>query len=95
MRVTQVPENITLEQAATVPLGLATVTTGIWARGPGARSVSIPAPWEEGGETQNAGKPILVLGGTSNVGQYGTSPCPVLRGRLPLVLPLTLTNTRI
>ena len=47
------------------------MTTGIWARGPGARSVAIPAPWEEGGETQNAGKPILVLGGTSNVGQYG------------------------
>ena len=71
LRPLQIPENITLEQAATVPLGLATVTTGIWARGPGARSVAIPAPWEEGGETQNAGKPILVLGGTSNVGQYG------------------------
>ncbi|KAM5545171.1 hypothetical protein V8D89_001282 [Ganoderma adspersum] len=66
----KVPENITLDQAASVPLGLATVTTGIWVHTPGARSVSIPAPWEEGGETQNAGKPILVLGGTSTVGQY-------------------------
>ncbi|KAM5545169.1 hypothetical protein V8D89_001280 [Ganoderma adspersum] len=66
----KVPENITLDQAATVPLGLATVTTGIWVHTPGALSVSIPAPWEEGGETKNAGKPILILGGTSTVGQY-------------------------
>nr|VWO94976.1 Alcohol dehydrogenase 1 [Ganoderma boninense] len=66
----KVPENLTLDQAASIPLALATVTTGIWVHTPNALSVSIPAPWEAGGETQNAGKPILVFGGTSTVGQF-------------------------
>ncbi|PIL32961.1 hypothetical protein GSI_05079 [Ganoderma sinense ZZ0214-1] len=66
----KVPENLTLDQAASIPLALATVATGIWVHTPNALSVSIPAPWEEAGETQNAGKPILILGGTSTVGQH-------------------------
>ena len=68
----QIPENITFDQAASVPTCLATVVTGIWAHGPGASSIDLPAPWEEGGLTQFKGKAALIIGGSSSLGQYGT-----------------------
>lgn len=67
----QVPKNITIDQAASIPLGLATVATGLWGQHPQAKSAGFPAPWEEGGATKFAGKPILIIGGSSSVGQYG------------------------
>ena len=68
----QIPENITFDKAASVPTCLATVATGIWAHGPGASSIDLPAPWEEGGLTQFKGKAALIIGGSSSLGQYGT-----------------------
>lgn len=70
----KIPENISFDQAASIPLGLATVFTGIWNKDPEASSVGFPAPWEAGGETKFAGKPAFILGGSSSVGQYGVSP---------------------
>ena len=67
----QIPDNLTFDQAATVPLCLATVATGIWPHEPESHSVSFPAPWEEGGLTKFKGQPALILGGSSSVGQYG------------------------
>lgn len=63
----QIPENISFDQAASIPLGFATVFTVLW------NTNGFPAPWEEGGETRFAGKPIFIIGGASSVGQYGTS----------------------
>ena len=70
---TKIPDNISFDQAASIPLGLATVFTGIWNHDPKAKSVGFPAPWEEGGLTKFAGKPAFIIGGSSSVGQYGTS----------------------
>ncbi|TBU41503.1 GroES-like protein [Dichomitus squalens] len=66
----KIPENISFDQAASVPLGLATVTTGLWNHHPDAKSVHFTAPYEEGGQTKYAGKPAFILGGSSSVGQY-------------------------
>ncbi|PIL35329.1 hypothetical protein GSI_02054 [Ganoderma sinense ZZ0214-1] len=66
----KVPEHLTLDQAATVPLGLATVVTGLWNPHPDAKSIALTAPWEEGGQTKYAGKAAVILGGASSVGQY-------------------------
>ncbi|KAI0671357.1 GroES-like protein [Trametes maxima] len=68
--VAKIPDNITFDQAASIPLGLATVATGIYNHDPKAKSVSFTAPWEEGGSTLFAGKPAFILGGSSSVGQY-------------------------
>ena len=76
----QIPDNISFDQAASVPLGVATVATGIWAHHPEANSVDFPAPWEEGGKTKFVGQPVLILGGSSCVGQYGMLAS--LRGRV-------------
>ena len=35
-------------------------------------SVGLTAPWEEGGRSKYAGKPIVIFGGAGSVGQYGT-----------------------
>ena len=70
---TQIPDNISFDQAASIPSGLATVFTGIWSHHPKAQSVGFPAPWEEAGLTKFAGKPAFIIGGASSVGQYGTS----------------------
>ena len=67
----QIPENISFDQAASIPLGLATITTGLWNHHPDAKSAHLTAPYEGGGETKYAGKPIFILGGASSVGQYG------------------------
>ncbi len=70
----QVPKNISIDQAASIPLGLATVATGLWGHHPQAKSAHFPAPWEEDGTTKFAGKPVLIIGGSSSVGQYGMHP---------------------
>ncbi|KAI0091066.1 GroES-like protein [Irpex rosettiformis] len=69
----KIPKNITVDQAATIPLVLATAVLGLYgskasgsARGDGA---GLTPPWEEGGRGKYAGQPILVIGGSSAVGQ--------------------------
>ncbi|KAI0366170.1 GroES-like protein [Pilatotrama ljubarskyi] len=67
----KIPDNLTFDQAASVPLGLATAVCGLYNHfHPDAKSVALPAPWEEDASTQAIGKPILILGGASSVGQY-------------------------
>ncbi|MFK9312017.1 hypothetical protein ACJEKH_25885, partial [Escherichia coli] len=66
----KIPDNISFDQAASVPLGLATVFNGLWNHHKDAKSFSFPAPWEQGGLTKFEGKPALILGGASSVGQY-------------------------
>ena len=68
----QIPDNISFDQAASIPLALATVVTGIWAHEEGARSARLMPPWEEDGKTKYAGGVAFIVGGSSSVGQYGT-----------------------
>ncbi len=78
----QIPENISFDQAASVPLGLATVLVPNFNHNPQGKTASFTAPWEEGGKSKYAGKPAFILGGASSVGQYGAfiaKTRPVLR----------------
>ena len=70
-RDAQIPDNLTFEQVASVPLGLATAVCPIWTHHPEASTVNFPAPWEEGGATKYAGKPAFIIGGSTSVGQFG------------------------
>ncbi|KLO07406.1 GroES-like protein [Schizopora paradoxa] len=68
----KLPENISFEQAASIPLGLATAVVGLYAdnnRSEGVKKLQ-PAPWEAGGEGVYQGKSAIVLGGSSSVGQF-------------------------
>ncbi|KAI0326573.1 GroES-like protein [Cubamyces sp. BRFM 1775] len=66
----KIPDNVSFDQAASIPQGIATVVTGLYSHHPNAKTVNFPAPWEEGGTTKFAGKPAFVIGGASSVGQY-------------------------
>jgi len=63
----KIPPNVTFDQAASVPLGLATAVIGLYNTGVGAGFAPF---WEAGGAGKYAGKPIIVFGGSSSVGQY-------------------------
>ncbi|KAI9000500.1 GroES-like protein [Trametes punicea] len=67
----QIPENISFDQAASVPLALATVILALYNQQPNyPKTLHLKPVWEEGGTTEFAGKPALIIGGASSVGQY-------------------------
>lgn len=67
----KIPEGISFDQAASVPLGLATVVLALWDHNPRTeKSIRLTPPWEENGLAQYAGKPAFIIGGASSVGQY-------------------------
>ncbi|KAH8099583.1 GroES-like protein [Cristinia sonorae] len=56
----KIPDNLTFDQAATVPVGLTTATIGLYHETGGANLV---APWLEGGRGKYSGRPIVIFGG--------------------------------
>ncbi|KAH9921177.1 GroES-like protein [Epithele typhae] len=89
----KIPEGITFEQAATIPLGLGTAFCGLWNHDPAAKSIDFPAPWEEGG-AKFKGKPALILGGASSVGQYAIQLAK-LAGFSPIVTSASPRNAKM
>ena len=65
----EIPENISYEQAATIPIALTTAYTGLYSKKP--YGGGLEAPVEPTAVGKYAGSPIVVLGGSSSVGQYG------------------------
>ncbi|KIM59437.1 hypothetical protein SCLCIDRAFT_126262 [Scleroderma citrinum Foug A] len=63
----KIPENLTYDQAATVPLGFDTAAVGMYSEVLGAGLVP---PWRPEGQGKYSGKPILIMGGSSSVGSY-------------------------
>jgi hypothetical protein len=80
--VAKIPENITFDQAASVPLGLATAAIGFYdALDKGGAGLT--PPWEAAGAGKYKGRGTLILGGSSSVGQYGSSTVLVDYGSHP------------
>ncbi|KAI0751385.1 GroES-like protein [Daedaleopsis nitida] len=90
--VLQLPDNLSFDEAASIPLGLNTVLAGIWAHHPQASSVDLAAPWEEGGLTKYAGQPAFVVGGSSSVGQFAIQIAK-LQGFSPIITTSSLKHT--
>ena len=63
MHSIQIPKNVSLNQAASVPLGLVTPATSVWNHHTYGKSIGFVMPYEEGGDTKYAGKPTFTLGG--------------------------------
>ncbi|RPD72419.1 GroES-like protein [Lentinus tigrinus ALCF2SS1-7] len=67
----KIPDNISFDEAASVPLGLATVVLALYNQDPKSdKTLRFTPPWAEGGTSQFAGKPAFIIGGSSSVGQY-------------------------
>jgi NADPH:quinone reductase-like Zn-dependent oxidoreductase len=76
----QIPDNLSFDQASTIPLGLATAAVGLYQKKKERGGVELVAPWTESGRGKYAGQAIFIQGGASSVGQYGTlllSACQV------------------
>lgn len=72
----QIPASLSFDQAATIPVAFLAAVTGLFGeKGIGAGlnpDVEWPAP-------QQTGKTILVIGGSTSVGQYGASNSALCR----------------
>ncbi|KAI0283554.1 GroES-like protein [Russula brevipes] len=68
--ISKVPDNLTLDQASTIPLGLTTAAIGLYQKKQERGGAELVAPWADGGRGKYAGKPIYITGGASSVGQY-------------------------
>ncbi len=59
------------DSAAAVPVALTTAALGLYANQTERGGAGLTPPWEADGAQKYAGKPILILGGSSSVGQFG------------------------
>ncbi|KAI0371509.1 GroES-like protein [Pilatotrama ljubarskyi] len=90
-----IPENISFDQAASVPLGLATVVLALYNQLPNhPRTLGLKPFWEQGGTTEFAGKPIFITGGASSVGQYAIQVAKEA-GFSPIITTASLHNTEL
>jgi NADPH:quinone reductase-like Zn-dependent oxidoreductase len=64
--VGKTPKSITDDQAAGVTLATVAAVTGLYDK----TGRGLPPPWEKDGEKAGGGKAIVILGGSSSVGQY-------------------------
>ncbi|KAI0351750.1 GroES-like protein [Trametes cingulata] len=90
----KIPDNISFDQAASVPLGLATPIIGLYNHHPESNSIRLTPPWEEGGMAKYAGKPIFIIGGASSVGQY-TIQMAKLSGFSPIIATASPRNEQL
>ncbi|TCD68535.1 hypothetical protein EIP91_010460 [Steccherinum ochraceum] len=88
--VAKVPPSISLDEAASIPIAVNTAAVGLYtshAQGVGA-GVGLTAPWKAGASGKYAGQPILVIGGSSAVGQSSSLP------NFPVSAPSLLSSRR-
>ncbi|KAH9939852.1 GroES-like protein [Amylocystis lapponica] len=87
----KIPSQLSFDQAASIPLGLATAALGLYHISPAA-SAALSPPWEASGRGKYAGKPFAVFGGSSSVGQY-VIQLAKLSGFSPIIATASLHNT--
>ncbi|TFY59162.1 hypothetical protein EVJ58_g5957 [Rhodofomes roseus] len=83
----------TVEEAATIPLALATSAVALYHDGNGALggTCGLTPPWEASGRGKYKGQPTVVLGGASSVGQI-TIQLLKLSGFGPIITTASLRN---
>ncbi|KAM5356765.1 hypothetical protein ACJ41O_003411 [Fusarium nematophilum] len=64
--LSRTPQNISDEQAAGIHLTTVAATVAFYDKS----GQGLPAPWDDGGDQVGKGKAVVVLGGSSSVGQY-------------------------
>ncbi|KAI0736270.1 chaperonin 10-like protein [Fomitopsis betulina] len=66
----KIPDNLSFDQAATIPLGLATAAIGLFNEENKNGSAALYPPWKDGGLGKYSSEPIFILGGASSVGKF-------------------------
>ncbi|KAI0091060.1 GroES-like protein [Irpex rosettiformis] len=67
----KLPSNLTFEQGSSIPIALETAAFGLYSSElpTGPCGAGLTPPWQAGGRGKYAGQPIVILGGSSAVGQ--------------------------
>ncbi|GJE89905.1 zinc-binding alcohol dehydrogenase family protein [Phanerochaete sordida] len=90
--VAKVPDNLTLDEAATIPLTLATAALGLYdARQAPFGGLALTPPWAPGGRSAYAGEPIVITAGASGVGQHAIQLAK-LSGFAPIITTASPAN---
>ncbi|KAF9232956.1 chaperonin 10-like protein [Melanogaster broomeanus] len=85
----KIPDNLSYEQAAAVPLGLGTAAIGLYGRSNG---IGLVAPWKHGGVGKYKNMPILIFGGAGSVGNY-VIQLAKMSGFFPIITTAALKHT--
>lgn len=88
--VAKLPDNLSFDQGATIPLSLATAALGLY-NTKANKGIELFPPWEEGGRNKYAGQPIFIYGGSSSVGQH-TIQLAKLSGFSPIITTASIHN---
>ncbi|KAI0324000.1 GroES-like protein [Cubamyces sp. BRFM 1775] len=91
-----IPENITFDQAATIPVALATDVLVLYNQHPAAENLGLRLKpvWEPEGATAYAAKPAFIVGGAASLGQYAIQLAR-LAGHSPIITTASLHNTEL
>ncbi|KZV75002.1 GroES-like protein [Peniophora sp. CONT] len=97
-RTCKIPDSMSFDAAATIPLGLGTASVPMYSTTidlppphmPGG-SLKLTPPWVEGGLGKYARQPIVVLGGSSSVGQFALQLAK-LSGFSPIITTASAHN---
>ncbi|KAJ3552134.1 hypothetical protein NM688_g4314 [Phlebia brevispora] len=87
----KVPSNLTMDEAATIPLVFDTAAFGLYVKADTRSGAGLTPPWEEGGLGKYSGQPIVILGGSSSIGQF-VIQLARLSGFTPIIAVASLKN---
>ncbi|KAI0267846.1 GroES-like protein [Gloeopeniophorella convolvens] len=86
-----IPDNVSFDGAATIPLGLATAAIGLYQKIGKRGGAELTHPWVPGGRGKYAGQAAFVVGGASSVGQYAIQLAR-LSGFSPIITTASASN---
>ncbi|KAH7929907.1 GroES-like protein [Leucogyrophana mollusca] len=86
----KVPDVITLEQAASISIGIAPAALAFYGQRP--QGFEYLPPWEDGGKDKYSRQPIIIMGGASSLGQYAIQLAR-LSGFSPIIATASPHNT--
>ncbi|KII89427.1 hypothetical protein PLICRDRAFT_109504 [Plicaturopsis crispa FD-325 SS-3] len=66
----QLPDNISFDQGASVPLALSTAAVGLYNSRASGIGIGLEYAWETSGQGKYSGQAIFIVGGSSSVGQF-------------------------
>ncbi|OSC97715.1 GroES-like protein [Trametes coccinea BRFM310] len=89
--VAKLPDSLTFEQGAALPLALTTAAVGLYNQEGGTL---FTPPWVDGGSSKYAGTPIVVIGGSSVVGTLAIQLAR-LSGFSPIITTASPKNTSL